>query len=329
MQFSKLLGFCLFASVGCSSVLDLKHGGPRRNEEKSMPQREQIQVSISLQDRNNAGLQLTDAASFRMALDGCASGLAYPEITTATIAVYKDDTGCKVKLLSFVLNGVNWVPSVEGPFSTWATGDTAQFVNQADSSMTSKVVLQSQLNDPISGSESVAYAFTQSLAGGDGAIGTNSVAAGHGLSVSGQDAPQFTLKAISWAGMSPAGAGQFVFTLECLVAVSGEGASELCSGLSLNDIKYKLVKDTYGGTLSLAQAAEIFAAGGENTIAAGDRLALGAGGTTNGGFVTASGDAVLTGPQQMHANPNMLLVVQAANVSYRYFNIDVSTLSYP
>jgi hypothetical protein len=329
MRFLNLLGFCATVSVGCSAALDMRHGGNRRDEVKPTPVQEQVQVALSLHGSAGSGLQLTDAASFRMALDGCSSGLAYPEITTATIAVYKNDVDCKVKLLSFVLNGVTWVAGNAAPFSTWAPGDTAQFVNQADASMTTKVVVQSQLNSPISGSESVSYAFTQSLVGGGETIAPDAVAAGHTLSVSGQDAPQFTISSIRWAGMTAAGAGQFVFTLDCMAAVSGSGESEACSGLRLSDVKYKLVQDTYGGSLTLEQAGDIFAAGGANSVDVADRLAAGAGGTVNGGFVTASGSDVLTGPGQMHANPNMLLVIQAANVSYRHFNIDVSTLSYP
>ena len=49
----------------------------------------------------------------------------------------------------------------------------------------------------------------------------------------------------------------------------------------------------------------------------------------NGGFNTKVGASVLTGPDQMHLNPNMMMVLEAADTSYLYINVDVTVLTQP
>ncbi|NRA65501.1 MAG: hypothetical protein HRU19_13520 [Pseudobacteriovorax sp.] len=73
--------------------------------------------------------------------------------------------------------------------------------------------------------------------------------------------------------------------------------------------------------MTLAEATTLFATAGSapnSTINVGDAS------FPNGGFESID----LTGPDQMHLNPNMILVVEADGKSYQYFNLDVSTLSY-
>jgi hypothetical protein len=121
------------------------------------------------------------------------------------------------------------------------------------------------------------------------------------------------------------GAGQFVFHLDCLKAINmSEGTVPSCSGMPLNSIQYMLVQDDYDSSLTFDQAEALFS----------ERRSLLVDEKTDfepfraerkqfGGFATRSGDEVLEGPQQMHDNPNMLLILQGPGPSYQYFNVDV------
>lgn len=290
-----------------------------------------VKISVGLEEKKSLSIvsfYLASATSYSMSLEGCVSGLSYPTITNAnpSIDVYKFDQGCIVKLNNFVFNGITWVPSAGDPFSSWVTGDSAIFEDQLDPANTMSVVVNSQLDDPVSGTESVEYFFSEIVAGADQAIAKNIVGDAHALSVNGFAAPSFTIDAVSFTGMTAAGAGQFVFTLECSEAVTGSGATEACAGLLLDDVTYKLVPDTYGGVLTIADAIALFPSG-ESVV--GGKLLAGEGGTINGGFTTVSGAGVLISPDEMHNNPNMILILEAANTSYLYFNVDVTTLTYP
>lgn len=136
-----------------------------------------------------------------------------------------------------------------------------------------------------------------------------------------------TIAGVTFQGITADGRGQFIFTLECGDNVTGTAPALSCAGTPLSSLKYQLVKDTFGGTLTMAQANALFD-GSERAVADADKIAAGAT-PPKGGFVTKSGASILVGPAAMHSNPNMLLVVRVADLSYRYFNVDVTTLSYP
>lgn len=318
----------VLTAVACGPKLESVSTG--KNEAGTPDgRRETVTIGVSV-DEGAAAFALASATSYSMALEGCASGLSYSNISQANpnVDVYKYDQNCVIKLNGFSINGINYVPSASDPFTSWAAGDIATFEESGNSTNSLRVVVGSQLGNPIAGTESVAYTFSQIVAGSDSTFAKSAVGANHALSVSGQDATPMTVAALNFIGMTAAGAGQFQFTLDCNENVSGTAPALSCAGTSLSDLKYKLVKDTYSGTLTLAQAAALFD-GSELSIADADKLAVGAGGAAHGGFVTKGGASALTGPDQMHANPNMLLVIQVAGVSYRYFNVDVTTLTYP
>jgi len=88
------------------------------------------------------------------------------------------------------------------------------------------------------------------------------------------------------------------------------------------NITYKLVKDTYSGTLAISDAMALFPAGETTTTMGTDREAPG-GATVNGGFHTV----MLDGPNQMANNPNMIFIMEALDTSYQYFKVDVATLT--
>jgi hypothetical protein len=124
---------------------------------------------------------------------------------------------------------------------------------------------------------------------------------------------------VSFVGVTAGGAGQFDIILEC---TSDIGVTDTCEGVDFTDTTYKLVEDTYTSTMSIGDANALFPAGESSITLPGDREAPG-GTTTNGGFATVT----LDGPDEMANNPNMILILQAADTSYQYFNIDVSTLT--
>lgn len=318
----------ILTTVACGPKLESVSTGKKDQGGTTDTRRETVTIGVAVNE--GAALALAAATSYSMALEGCASGLAYSNISQANpnVDVYKFDQNCLIKLNAFEIGGISYVPSAADPFTSWAAGDSATFEESGNPSNSLRVVVSSQLGNPIVGTESVAYTFSQILAGSDSTLAKNVVSANHALSVTGQDATPLTVASLSFIGMTAAGAGQFQFTLDCNENVTGTAPALSCAGTALSDLKYKLVKDTFGGTLTLAQAAAIFD-GSELSIDDADKLAVGAGGAAHGGFVTKGGASALTGPDQMHLNPNMLLVIQVAGVSYRYFNVDVTTLTYP
>ncbi len=329
MKSLTLQGTMILLAVGCGPQMGSVTGSSKNSETGPTDSRRET-VTISVGIEQSGSLALAAATSYSMALDSCVSGLTYSNITQANpnVDVYKFDQSCLIKLNSFTVNGISFVPSSADPFSSWIAGDLAIFEEAGNPSNALRVVVSSQLGSPIAGTESVAYSFSQIAQGTDSSLAKAAVGSSHSLSVSGQDATPLTIAALSFTGMTATGAGQFVFTLECAQNVTGTAPALACAGTSLDSLKYKLVKDTYGSTLTVAQASAIFD-GTELSIADSEKLALGAASAPKGGFATKSGASALTGPDQMHANPNMLLVIQVAASSYRYFNVDVSTLTYP
>lgn len=287
--------------------------------------RETVTVGVDVSEKG-AGFRLAAANSYSMSLDGCASGLTVASITQAnpSVDVYKFDQGCLVKLNSFVLSGITYTPTAGDPFTTWADGDIATFEQAGNPSNRFTVVVSSQLNDPITGTESVSYTFAQLVAGTDESIAESVVGDSHALSVSGQDAAAVDVVGVTMTGMTAGGAGQFTFKVECTTPITGTAPNYSCGNNVMTTLKYVLVEDTYGGTLTVAQADALFVSAG-TTVASGDQLPTGSAGALNGGFNTQT----LTGPNAMHTHPNMLFVVQSGGSSYKYFNVDVSTLTYP
>jgi len=294
----------------------------------SLEDKELVTVSVGIEESESPLFQLAAATSFSMSLEGCVSALTYPSIleTNPNIDVYKFDQDCVVKLNQFVYGGVTYIPSAGDPFTSWAPGDIATFEDSTDNTNTIRVTVNTQLDNPVSGTEAISYNFSEIQAGADELIASNVVSDAHAISVEGQPAPSFAVSAVNFNGMTALGAGQFAFTMECSAGVTGTvaGTDLACAGVDVSSLTYRLVEDTYSGTLTLADATALFPTGESAVTLGTDGLDLGAGGTTNGGFVTVT----LDGPDAMHSKPNMILVIEAADASYQYFNIDVTTLSY-
>jgi hypothetical protein len=278
--------------------------------------RETVKVGISFAEKGS-GMRLADATTFSMSLEGCASGLSYPNITQNddSIDLYKFDQGCLVKLNSFSVNSINYVLSSD-VFESWTTGDIAVFQDSTNSNNKLTVRVVSQLPTAIAGTESVSYAYTQVVAGADESIAKSIVSDVHTVSVGGVDAAKVDITSVSMTGMTAQGAGRFTFDVLCTQAV----VAGSCDTNALTSLKYLLVKDTYSGNPTYEQLTTLFTSSG-TTVGAGDIIATG-----NGGFRTQ----VMNTPDQMAAsgNSNLLFIVQSGGSSYKTFNVDVEALTY-
>jgi hypothetical protein len=304
--------------AACGPKLQSVSGNGDGSTTEDPSRRETISVGVNLSEK---GFSLANASAFAMTLEGCASGLT-ASITHAvpTVDVYKFDRGCLVKLTSFTYGGITYEPSSGDPFTSWADGDVATFQEVGVPANQLTVVVGSQLTDPISGTEAVSYSFTQLIAGTDETIAKTVVGDAHALSVAGTDAANVDITGVTMTGMTAGGAGEFTLTVDCLVALSGAGPNYNCGANDMTTLKYRLVADTYGGTLDYSQASALFD-GSESTVAEAHQFV-----GPPGGF-----NAYVTTPNQMHNNPNMLFVIQSGGAagSYKYFNVDVTKLTYP
>jgi hypothetical protein len=284
--------------------------------------RETIKVGINFSEKG-AGFQLADATDFSMSLLGCASGLTYPSITKSDdkIDVYRFDQGCYVKLNSFNLNTINYVPTAGDPFETeHPVNDFAIFADEANPSNTLRVKVASQLTfGGILNTDNVSFSYTEIVKGADEQVAKNIVSDEHTLSVGGVDAAKVAITKVTMKGMTSAGAGLFEFEVSCTEAVNA-GA---CAGNALTSLKYRLVKNTWTGEPSYNDINDLFASAGTQVDAL-DVLAT----TSNGfgGFKTVQ----LSTPDQMHTlgNGNLLFVVQSGGMSYKYFKVNIERLSY-
>lgn len=312
------------------------NGNDKDNVTDSGRQEELVTIPVKMEEKKSSQPSkkqsfalLADATSFNISLDSCASGLTGTATqANPSIKVYKFDQGCLAKLSNFQVNGSTFVPSVADPFSTWIVGDTATFQDTLDANNKIRVSVSNQLASPISGSDSIGYTFSAIAAGANQTFAENVVSQPKAISVSGLGAPAFKVKELSFVGMTAQGAGQFQFKLECDTNLSGAGATLACQDVLLTGVRYKLVKDTYGGVLDITTAASLFPTGAI-PIDVAEIVNVGDAALPKGGFMTpiATDPEVLTGPNQLHLNPNMILVVEGAGTSYTYFNVDVTTIT--
>lgn len=304
--------------VSCGDFMSLDEASEENGRDDSAIQTDKfISIDVNVAEDTSSLNLLAAATSYSIDLDGCVSGhTATATDASSGLKVYKFDQGCLAKLTQFVANGITWVPDVN--FTTWAAGDTATFMDQAINANKISVSVSEQLDDPISGTENVTYLFSEIVAGADNTVVEATVADSHTMAVNGQGAPDFTITSIDFSGMTAAGAGQFIFHFDCAIAQTGTGATTACRDVNLSELTYKLVEDTYGGTLTMADAQALFPAGETAVNTATDIHTVG-----NGGF----NSAVVDGPAPISAKSNMILILQAADLSYLYFNVDVATIT--
>lgn len=277
-----------------------------------------VPISFAYRD-SDSWFYLASATAFSISLDSCQSGYTSTANQGSTnLQVYTHDRGCLAKLTTFTYDGIAYTPKTGSTFSTWLAGDTAVFENTGQGvELTVRVV--SQLSNQVIPADSVSYEFydidegtTQSLLdvtiGTDGTLGAGTP-------------PSFSVYSIELTSTDAAtGAFDFVIILECTAAISGNS----CQGVDMANIDYRLVQDTYSSAPSLVEAAALFPTGETSVDTGADVITAGTGGVTNGGFTTKSGASVLVSPNNIHSNPNMILVLESNDDTYQYFNLDVN-----
>ncbi len=287
--------------------------------------REMVRIPVTLSEQSlKFAFNLASASAYNIDVDGCASGYTTSATeATASVTLYRYDQGCLAKLTTFTVGATTYVPAAGGDFTTWLAGDLATFEESGNPANIVKVLAVAQLSSPLEAmTDTIEYSFSEIYSGADELIGSGAVSDPYAITVAGQSAPSYTISQVAFVGMTATGGGQFQFTMECTAAITGTGATSNCVDVLMADITYKLIADTFGGTLDINDANGLFPAGESAVNTATDVVAVGAGGTVNGGFLTVN----LTGPDQMHLNPNMILILQAADTSYLYFNVDVQAL---
>ncbi len=278
---------------------------------------------------HSSGLSLEESdvetTSFNMNLDGCKSETS-ENITGSFALIPRGDSGCLVKLVSFDYNQNTY--KTKDPFKNWLANDSSQFVNTEDPQDLINVKVQNQLTQSqVSPQDHVRYAFS---------LVSDSNTSTLSVGVTGQEAPAFVLStendppdtgslpSVIFKGIDANGAGLFVFNLYCKApivdALCGESAND-SAALSLSEIRYKLVADTFGaaeGVQMTAAELESIMSSGTSAITLNSDLLT----DNNGGFKTA----VLTGPGTLSTTPHMVLVL-TGGTSYSYFPLVVQTLS--
>jgi hypothetical protein len=316
-------------------------GAGSRNSSPSL-----VAIPISV-DYGAFGLTGTAATAYSVTLDNNPAGDPGGASTclsayTATVSqanldgieVYKDDRNCLAKLTSFTFSGTVYNSTNAGAvnFTTWLANDTAIFASAGGVLIRVKVV--SQLATPISGTEAIVYNFSELLdATTDYTFSEAAVSDPHAITVTSQEAPHFSVVAATFTGLdNTTAAAELSFKMECVdnpVAVAptsiamnaGSAANSLCGSNDLNAITYKLVIDSYGSVLTLANAEAIFGTAGTSVTMPGDQYADSA---TNEGFNTA----ILDGPGAIGtaANQHMILILKAG-ISYTYYNVDITAIT--
>lgn len=277
-----------------------------------------IPASLS---RPSFGL-LAAADSFVISLEGCASGYtSTADETSLSLQVYKYDLRCLAKLTTFTYNGKTYLPTNVDASTAWAKDDVMTYdVENGTGADAVTVKILSQLISPVSGIESVSYQFSELIKGADETLLEANVSSSSALTVASEDPPSFTIKSVELTEITDDGAGIFDFILECTADMEG---SSVCEDVDLPNLRYKLVQDTYDSTLVIDEAHALFSSGTSATIDPNDYLLDPTGPAPNGGFRALG----LVGPNEMALNRNMIFIIQASEMSYQYFNVDVATLT--
>lgn len=234
------------------------------------------------------------------------------------ITLSDDAVGCRVAISSLIVGDKVFHNSDSGP--EWKTGDVLHFKAMDGSLESLDVRVDHQLSATPGLTEDVSFTVTRSDVAPT--VGSKTLLA---VGMEGFLAPNFRIRKTEFVGLNSDGAGQFVFHLDCLKVIKVvDGVSPACNGMALDDIHYQLIKDDYNSSLTYAQADAIFQLNAglavDETV---DFEPFQSAIKQYGGFQTATGASVLEGPDRIHDNPHMLLILQGPGPSYQYFNVDV------
>jgi hypothetical protein len=280
-------------------------------------------------DSDDAGAAELVRYNLNLSVEGCSSGYTSQVTeTSSSIVVYKFDQGCLAKLNSLVVDSVTYVPSSSDPFDTWQKNDTAQFEDAAGTGKRLSVQVLNQLDTPIPSTtptHGVEYVFSTIDKGATKDCTGDCVRNNYTVAVNGVEAPSFDISTFAFVDMNQNGAGVFMFKFECSVDLVGVDANATCKGASLSGLNYKLIQDTFNSDLDITQASNIMSSD-TISIDISEVIAAGSDSTMpHGGFVSKA----LIGPDKMHLNPNMIMLLGTRNTSYKFWNVDVTPIVQP
>jgi hypothetical protein len=266
-------------------------------------------------------MELTSpAAAFEIYLIGCLSGYTatIDESQVTGLKVYTYDRNCYVGLNYFQFQGRNYFPTATDPFTTWQPGDTATYDEPGEpGNFPMTVTIQSNLSNPVSESDLVAFAATALVDGPERSLMQAIKGPSGSIQHKTNLPPSFTLKRIDFLGLNVQKAGRYRFYLECTVMMT---VANVCTGVNLSVIDYKFVADTFNNSPSKGQANGVFSTNGTPIAIPGEVVSPGSSGLTNGGFMITE----IAGPANLHLTPNLMLILRSYAASYQYFNVDVT-----
>ena len=296
----KLLATALFSTAAMIACGGEEKGSP--TESSQLPETittdsgevlELSQVGVEVSGEGS-GLYLASAESFKLQVTGCASGYATSQLTDpVSVNVYKFDRNCVAQLSEVTVGGIVYTPPAS---PNWAAGQVNEFSATGGEKL--NITVQSNLNNPVSGTETIQFAYAEIESSAGDNLGSSDVSDGHAISVGGEEAPAFLMRKVELVGITVGGEGQYQITMECEENLVS-GASDTCKSQDLSGMKFKLIEDTYSGSLTLAEAASLFPAD-ELSIQSGDIFAAGSDATyPAGGF-----KPTVDGPGQLHSTAN-------------------------
>ncbi len=284
-----------------------------------------IKIPVKLNRGATSVMSLTSAATaYNIELSNCISGYntTITEAQLDGLEVYTYDRGCRVKLNSFTWEGRHYVPTAGDPFTTWQTGDAAEFdeVGEPGTYAVRVIVIQT-LSDPVQNSDAIEFGFAHLSAGTSRSLLSMTASAGGSIQDGASLPPSFTIKRITLVDLDAGTeAGRFFFDLECTATI---GITDICQSVNFVNLDIKLVEDTYGGTITETDGDTIFSTSGATIPLPANRIAPGDLGLVNGGIKSTT----LTGPGPLATTSHLLLVIRSYGVSYQYFNVDVNLSS--
>ena len=296
------------------TVIIVPAGGSGTNRLSTIP--------ISFQNSQQASqvFSLTATTAFTIELTDCLSGYTttVTEATTDGLEIYAYDRACKAKLTQFRANDRDYVPTSGDPFTTWQPGDSATFDEVGEpGNFPLKMVVLSTLGDPVTTNDKITYGWSTIAEGSTNAILWSTIGLSGDVQHLTNLPPAFSIRSIEFLGLTPGEGGEYRLVLECTATI---GITNDCNAVDMSELDYKLVEDTYGGTIDKAAGDAIFSTPGDPVTLPTDRVAPGDSGTAKGGFVTV----VLDGPDNLASKPNMLFVIRSYEQSFQFFNLDVT-----
>lgn len=282
----------------------------------------EVKYNFDSLSQDAASLSLTTVSKYTIRMENCLSG--YTHDTTEldpNIRAYKFDSNCLAKLLTFEYDNITYVPTASDPFTSWQVGDSAFFEDENDANNTLYVKVLATLSNPILGTEVVNYGIYHNVNVGDNRniLDVTLGAQGTATKQKVQTVPTFEIVTVNLIGETLTGGFQVEVIVNCSTMMSGD----VCGDYNLADTTYALGQDTYGGAPKRNDLNSLHNSSGVAVDLNFDKLLPGEMGATNGGFKTTTGANILTTPDDVHLNPNMILSIEGLAESWQYFNVDV------